>query len=460
MKLYIRTYGCQMNERDSENIAVDFLERGWTLTENPQEADVAIVNTCSVREQAERKASGLIGRILYDRVERKATLPVVGVTGCMAQNKGGELVKEFPELDFVAGPRKTHLVPQFALSILEKRKRGELLPELPEGMRRRTFKYSDALVDVSDDTEGHLHINRHMGAPACAFVSIMQGCQMNCSYCIVPKVRGIQRSRPIEDVVKEVKYLAERGTKEVMLLGQVANAYGRDFASSGGVPNFVRLLQEINDISGIERIRYTSPHPAYFNDDLINAYGSLEKLCEYVHLPLQSGSDEILKKMNRPYRVKKFLEIVERLRSRAKGMSISTDIIVGYPSETDNDFQQTRQAFADAAFDMAFIFKYSPREGTKSALLPDDISEEIKDTRNKILLDDLAKTSLDFNNAMVGSVEQVLVESHARRGDGLLMGRTRNHRKAIFAGEDSLIGRLVNVEIKSATTTALDSVLV
>lgn len=460
MKVYLRTYGCQMNERDSDHIAADFAERGWERAESPDEADAIVVNTCSVREQAETKVLGLLGRLLAARREApRGGLPIIGITGCMAQNRGGGLVEMFPEIDFVAGSRKTADVPDIVERLANKRLAGDIPAPITTRSKKRAAKFSEAFVDIADDTEGFKRIDKHQFAPPSALVSIMQGCQMNCAYCIVPKVRGAQRSRPAEDILAEIRKLAERGTKEITLLGQVVNAYGIEFPREGNVPNFVRLLRGINDIDGIERIRFTSPHPSYFSDALIDSYGSLEKLCEYVHLPIQSGSDEILKKMNRPYKIDKFMGIVDRLRDRAPNISISTDIIVGFPTETEEDFELTRKAFRRANFDMAFIFKYSPRAGTKSALMPDDVSEDEKERRNAELLKELEKTSLDFNNALVGRTERVLVEGAARRGDGMMMGRTRTHRKAIFKAPAELAGQFANVKILSATTTALDAQL-
>ena len=463
MKVYIRTYGCQMNDRDSENIAAEFVERGWEVTEDETKADAVIVNTCSVREQAEIKAIGKLGNVIKWRKSQGANfLPVVGVTGCMAQNLGAKLVKILPDLDFIAGARKTHKVADIAIEYYNKRMAGVRKPELKKG-EKRTPATSDALVDVSDDLTSHLYIKKHLektGAKqVCALVSIMQGCQMNCSYCIVPKVRGVQRSRPADDIVDEVKTLAERGVKEVTLLGQVVNAFGRENAQKEKTSEFVRLLQKINDVDGVERIRFTSPHPAFFRDDLIEAYGSLEKLCEYVHLPLQSGSDRVLKEMRRPYRAEQFLRIVEKLRARSGRMSISTDVIVGYPGETDEDFEETRRIFRASGFDMAFIFKYSPRAGTLSAERPDDIPEDVKEARNKILLGDLEKQSLAFNNALIGTTQQILVEARAKRGENMFMGRTRTHRKVVFKGDESLVGRLLDVKIKAATVSALDAQL-
>ncbi|MBP3358207.1 MAG: tRNA (N6-isopentenyl adenosine(37)-C2)-methylthiotransferase MiaB [Opitutales bacterium] len=462
MKVYIRTYGCQMNDRDSEDIAVQFIERGWELTDDENQADVCIVNTCSVREQAEQKAIGKLGRLVWNRKSIGTHTPVIGVTGCMAQNKGKDLVKLIPDLDFVAGSKQTHRIGELAISIFNDRKNGITHPELPPN-GRRTFKTSIAQVDISDNEESHLHIKKHITnlgtKKACGFVSIMQGCQMNCSYCIVPKVRGAQRSRPTEDVIEEVKLLAQQGVREVTLLGQVVNAFGREKGKKDGITEFVRLLREINKIDGIARIRFTSPHPSYFGDDLIDAYASIPKLCEYVHLPMQSGSDRILKEMNRPYRADKFLEIVQKLREKKPNISISTDVIVGYPDETDEDFQKTRELFKASNFDMAFIFKYSPRMGTKSAELPDSISEEIKEERNQILLADLSKHSIAYHDALVGTTQEVLVEAPAKRGENLFMGRTRTHRKVIFPATPDKIATLVNVKITSATVTALEGFL-
>lgn len=440
-----------MNERDSENIAANFVERGWEITDDESKADVIVINTCSVREQAEQKAIGKLSHILSYRKWQKRNLPIIGVTGCMAQNRGESLSKTLPLLDFIAGPRKTHLVADIAISAFNKVKEEKF------SAKKNSHK---PFIDISDDNTSHLFINKHYSlskvSNVCAFVSIMQGCQMNCSYCIVPKVRGVMRSRPTDDIVAETKELVKNGVKEVMLLGQVANAFGREIPIQNGVTEFVRLLQKLNDIDGLERIRFTSPHPSYFRDDLINAYGSLEKLCEYVHLPLQSGSDRILRAMNRPYRASDFLRIVEKLRERSSDMSISTDIIVGYPDETDEDFQQTLDIFKKSNFDMAFIFKYSERKGTKSAELDDNISEEIKEQRNQILLEQLGKQSMQFHNNMIGKTYQVLVETNAKRGEEMFMGRTRNHRKCIFKANSSYIGKMVNVKVNGATVTALD----
>ena len=282
---------------------------------------------------------------------------------------------------------------------------------------------------------------------------------MKCSYCIVPKTRGEERSRPIADIVREAEFLAQNGAKEILLLGQVANAFGRGGQTKNGVSPFVQLLEEIQNIDGIERIRFTSPHPAFFKDDLIDAYGRLSKLCEYAHLPLQSGSDRILREMRRPYKVEKFLKIVENLRKQKPVFSISTDVIVGYPGETEEDFAQTCEAFKKSNFDMAYIFKYSPRAGTPSAELPDDIPEDEKERRNQILLEILRVQSLEFNEKLIGTSQEVLAESGAKRGNNMLVGRTRTHRKVIFEAPECLIGKLVNVRIREAGVSALEGTL-
>ena len=442
-----------MNERDSENIAANFVENGWEITFDENEADAIVVNTCSVREQAELKAIGKLGHILNFRKYNKSRLPIIGVTGCMAQNRGAKIAETLPEIDFIIGPRKTHTVAKVAAEIFRAAQSERWTP----ARKRPPF------IDISDDDSSHLFINRHFSlsksSDVCAFVSIMQGCQMNCSYCIVPKVRGIMRSRPTDDVVAEVRALVANGAKEVMLLGQVANAFGANIPRRGGVSEFVRLLEKLDAVDGLERIRFTSPHPSFFGDDLIDCYGRLEKLCEYVHLPLQSGSDKILLAMNRPYKAEGFLKIVEKLRARSPEMSISTDVIVGYPDETEDDFLQTLDIFKRANFDMAFVFKYSERAGTKSAELDDNISDEVKEQRNQRLLAELEKQSMDFHNKMVGRTYQVLVENNAKRGESMFMGRTRNHRKCIFKADESFIGKLVNVKINSATVTALDATI-
>ena len=434
-----------MNVRDSENIAADFVERGWELCDDAKSADAVVVNTCSVREQAEQKALGKLWHVVNDRKERGDGLPVICVTGCMAQNLGEQISKVVRGVDIILGARQTHKVAEECERLFKD-------ISAKAGTRKRR-----ALVNIDDDLQSHRLINKHIAAQTrpCAFVSIMQGCQMNCSYCIVPKTRGVQRSRPEGEILDEVARLAAGGTREVTLLGQVVNAFGKEAGGKNSADAFVSLLKKVAKIDGIERIRFTSPHPAFFTDALIDCYAELKELCPYVHLPMQSGSDRILKLMRRPYRSKQFSEIVGKLRRARPDISMSTDVIVGFPTESPDDFNMTKALFEECAFDMAYIFKYSPRAGTLSAQMQDDISDGEKEARNQILLESLRVQSQAFNDALIGTVQSVLAEAPARRGAGLLMGRTPHHRKAFFkAGADG-IGKFFNVKIETATVSAL-----
>jgi tRNA-2-methylthio-N6-dimethylallyladenosine synthase len=288
------------------------------------------------------------------------------------------------------------------------------------------------------------------------FVSIMQGCNMKCSYCIVPYTRGPEQYRDMDSIINEIKFLAKNGTKEVMLLGQIVNNYGiGKYPYSENKSPFVQLLEKIQEIDGIERIRFMSPHPKGFRDDLIDLYGSLSKLCLHVHLPLQSGSDKILKAMHRPYTREKFLEIVEKLRKNAPSISISTDIIVGFPGETEEDFKCTCDIFDAVKFDMAFIFKYSIRPGTPAGEMDMQIDEKIKEERNQILLRKLEKYSEEYNKKMIGKTCSVLVDGIAKRGDGCLCGKISENKKVIFHGDKNLIGRFVNVKITDSSQSTL-----
>ncbi len=455
LKVYIKTYGCQMNERDSENIAATLILRGHEICKTEKDADVILLNTCSVREAAEQKSLGKAGHICARKLE--TGFPIVGITGCMAQNLGAKIFRRIPNLDFVLGTRKMPYAADHIEDVAARRLAGEIALDYPKSDPRK-YSAAHANIDISDDENSHNLVKEHLynSKNPCAQISIMQGCAMNCSYCIVPKVRGVERSRSIEDIVAEAEELASKGKKQITLLGQVVNAYGRGvLPTKNGKSPFVQLLEKINEIKGIERIRFVSSHPSYFRDDLIDAYTNLEKICEYVHLPMQSGSDRVLRAMNRPYSVKKYLSIIEKLRSKKPDISISTDIIVGYPTETDFEFEETCKAFKEAGFDMAYIFKYSPRKDTKSALLPDDVEEKIKESRNEKLLEILAQQSLKFNQNLVGKTLEVLTESQAKRGDSL-MGFTRSHRKVVFKGGKNLIGGNANVLIESASVSTLE----
>ncbi|MDR0535643.1 MAG: tRNA (N6-isopentenyl adenosine(37)-C2)-methylthiotransferase MiaB [Puniceicoccales bacterium] len=460
-RVFIKTYGCQMNERDSDAVAAMLRERGYAIVDSEAEADIILLNTCSVREQAEQKAIGKAGRLLKARrlglnaaamtTGDSATPPppgapplrLVGVIGCMAQNRGAALLDSLPDLDLVAGTQKFHRVPDH-------------LDNLLAGLRALGPRPA-SIVDTEGEPGSQNTISAHSSHRAVsAFVSIMQGCDMNCTYCIVPKTRGRERARPMDEIVDEVRALAERGTKEVVLLGQLVNHYGlREFPTVDGKSPFVQLLEKINALDGIERIRFTSPHPAGFRADLVDCYRRLPKLCEDIHLPVQSGSDRILRAMRRTYTRERYLRIVEALRAANPAMRFSTDIIVGFPGETDADFEETLSLFDAVRFDMAFIFKYSPRSGTPAESLGDTVPREIKELRNQILLGRLETFSNASHRALVGTVREVLVECPSRKGNGLFMGRDRGGRKVLFPGTSGDVGRLLNIHVEKATTTVL-----
>lgn len=440
-RVYIKTYGCQMNERDSEAVAALLRARGYSMVADEGEADVVLLNTCAVRDQAEQKAIGKTGYLAARK--RKDPRFVIGIMGCMAQNRGERLLDTLPDLDLLVGTQKFHRVP-------------ELLDQIAASQQGLGPRPS-TLVELDEEAGSEETIKDHStGRQVTAFVSIMQGCNMHCSFCIVPKTRGAERYRAIEAIVAEVEQLVAAGTREVTLLGQIVNSYGmRQMDFVGGKSPFVQLLTRLNAIDGLERIRFTSPHPRGFQKDLVAAYGELEKLMPYVHLPLQSGSDRVLKEMRRPYTVRRFREIVAQLRAVQPEICLSTDIIVGYPGETEEDFVGTRDLFAELRFDMAYIFKYSPRTGTRSAELPDDVPTEVKEARNQVLLDILAEHSRASNDALLGTVQPILVEGPARRGEGIFQGRNPGNRKVLFAATERLVGEIVPVRITHSSVSIL-----
>ena len=446
-RVYIKTYGCQMNERDSEAVAAMLRAKGYSLVEQEADADVVLLNTCSVRDQAEQKAIGKAGHLA--RRKKKDPNFIIGIMGCMAQNRGDELVDRLPDLDLVVGTQKFHRVPEHL--------DGMIATLQGQGPRPSTVVDLDEEDGSQNTIRSHVENKRQVSA----FVSIMQGCNMKCSYCIVPKTRGAERARPMEAIVTEVEELAAKGTREITLLGQIVNQYGvREFPFVDRKSPFVQLLEKVHAVEGIERIRFTSPHPVGFKDDLIECYARLPKLCEYLHFPMQSGSDRILKAMRRPYTIERFRRIIEKIRSVRPDVYISTDIIVGFPGETEADFELTRQHFEEIGFDMAFLFKYSVRPGTSAEPLGDPVPKEVKEERNQILLEILGRRSLLRNEALVGTTEEVLLEGPAKRGEGMYMGRTRGHRKVIVPANERLIGELVPVVIRSATASTLMGELV
>ncbi len=430
-----------MNERDSEAVASQLAARGYRIVRREEEADIVLLNTCSVRDQAEQKAIGKMGYL----AKRKRRDPdfIIGFMGCMAQNRGAGLLDRLPDVDLIVGTQRFHHVPDYLDRFREARETGVPVPA--------------SIIDLDEETGSQNTIREHLPdrRKVSAFVSIMQGCNMACTFCIVPKTRGSERGRPIDDIVREVEELAARGTREVTLLGQIVTSYGRgEIPPIGGKSPFVQLLERINAIDGIERIRFTSPHPRGFNRDLAEAYRRLPKLCEYVHLPLQSGSDRMLRRMNRPYSRKKYMEIVNELRRNVPDMYFSTDIIVGFPGETEVDFRQTCEVFEEVGYDMAYIFKYSKRSGTPAAEMGDQVPADVKEARNRELLGILEKRSNRRNQELVGTTQEILVEGPARKGP-YFTGRTRGNRVAFFEGSERLVGELVTVNVDRATVSSL-----
>ncbi|MDE0767004.1 MAG: tRNA (N6-isopentenyl adenosine(37)-C2)-methylthiotransferase MiaB [Opitutaceae bacterium] len=440
-RVYIKTYGCQMNERDSEQVAMSLRDRGYSVVDNEFDADVVLLNTCSVRDQAEQKAIGKAGYL----AKRKREEPdfKIGVLGCMAQNRGAALIDRLPDLDLIVGTQKFHAVPDHLDNLIKSFS--------AQGPKPTT------IVDIGEESGSQNTIKDHLPKKnqVCAFVSIMQGCNMNCAFCIVPKTRGRERARPIEQIVEEVYSLAEQGVKEVTLLGQIVTSFGRrEFPVIGGKSPFVQLIEKINDIDGIERIRFTSPHPRGFKQDLVEAYRDVPKLCEYIHLPLQAGCDKTLQAMNRPYTKARYREIVDSLRAVVGDMYFSTDIIVGFPGETEEDFNESAAFFEDIGFDMSYIFKYSIRTGTPAETMADQVLKEEKERRNHVLLDILHKRSLWRNEQLIGTTQEVLVEGPAKKGDKFV-GKTRGYRNSIFDGDERLIGQLVDMKVERATASTI-----
>jgi len=436
-----------MNERDSQAVAALLRNKGYSIVGEEAMADIILLNTCSVREQAEQKAIGKAGYITAKK--RKKPNLILGIMGCMAQNKGDSLVDTLPDLDLIIGTQKFHRVPDHL---------DHMIASM-NGLGPRP----DTIVDIEEELGSQNTIKSHLdeGQKVSAFVSIMQGCNMKCSYCIVPKTRGAERARPMNEIVDEIKDLASKGTKEVTLLGQIVNQYAvREFPFVDKKSPFVQLLEKVNAIEGIERIRFTSPHPVGFKDDLIECYQRLPKLCEYLHFPMQSGSNSILKAMRRPYSIEKFRDIIEKLRALRPDIHISTDIIVGFPGETDEDFEATRSAFEAIGFDMAYIFKYSVRPGTTAEPEGDPISKDTKEARNQILLDILSRSSLARNKSLIGTTQEILLEGKAKRGDNMYQGRTRGYRKVIVPASERLIGELVDVNITDVSVNSLTGELV
>ena len=426
-KLYIKTFGCQMNEYDSAKMA-DVLgaSQPWQPTDTPEDADLVLLNTCSIREKAQEKVFSDLGRLRLLKKERPGLR--IGVAGCVASQEGAAIVERVPFVDLVFGPQTLHR-----------------LPELLDA-RERTGR---AQVDVSfPEIEKFDHLPAARAEGPTAFVSIMEGCSKYCSYCVVPYTRGEEVSRPLEDVLTEVAELASQGVREVTLLGQNVNAWRAEVDGQPG--DFALLLEYVAEIPGIERIRYTTSHPNEFTQRLIDAHARIPQLVGHVHLPVQHGSDRVLAAMKRGYTALQFKQIVRKLRAARPGISIGSDFIVGFPGETEGDFEQLMKLVEDVRFDASFSFVFSARPGTPAAALHDDTPQEIKLQRLQRLQARLEEFAREISEAMVGSTQRVLVEGPSRRNPEELQGRTENNRMVHFEGPRELVGRMVDMRIEAA----------
>jgi len=460
-----------MNERDSEQVAHSLVARGYERVGHESQADVVLLNTCSVRDMADQKALGKMG--MLGRLAKERPHVVFGFLGCMAQARGASLLKDLPHVDLVVGTQKFHRVAEYVEELVAKKKirtsenAQRPTPRVQRPMQNRMDDLRFSIVDVAEEagSQSTIRDQRVTCRQATAFVSIMQGCNMHCTFCIVPQTRGAERSRSIDEIVAEVRDLVSRGVKEVTLLGQIVNLYGRhEFPKVDSKSPFVQLLESVHEVEGLERLRFTSPHPIGFRDDLVDAISRLPKLAEHVHLPLQSGSNKILKAMHRAYTAEKYLDLVERIRRARNGVAITTDIIVGFPGETEDDYRQTRALVEQIQFDNAFVFRYSSRRETPAAEMPDQIDEHVKEQRNQDLLEVVNKSNRRILERLVGSRLEVLCEGPSKTNRARLMGRTRTNKIVVFppspkqrptVDSEEHLGELVNVQIERANGFSL-----
>ena len=433
-KLYLITYGCQMNEYDSSKMA-DVLARshGYERTQNPDEADLLLLNTCSVREKAQEKVFSELGR--WKDWKKANPARVIGVGGCVASQEGDAIAARAPMVDIVFGPQTLHRLPE--------------LLESTRATRRPAVDISFPEIEKFD----RLPEPRAEGVTA--FVSIMEGCSKYCTFCVVPYTRGEEVSRPLDDVLLECAQLVEQGVREITLLGQNVNAYRGRMGDTAELCDLALLIHYLARMPGLERIRFTTSHPAEFSDSLVEAFAEEPKLASYLHLPVQSGSDRILGMMKRGYTRAQFLDKIRRIRAARPGLSLSSDFIVGFPSETEDDFMRTIDLIGEAQFDCAFSFVYSPRPGTPAANLRDGVPLEEKNRRLQILQSRIRQIDDAFRESFVGTVQSVLVEKPSRRGGGQVAGRTSHNRMVNFDGPESLIGQFVDVEITETQPNSL-----
>ncbi len=431
-KVFIKTHGCQMNEYDSAKM-LDLLseKEEFTATDTPEDADLLVLNTCSIREKAQERVFHQIGR--WKKFKDKNPNLKIAIGGCVASQEGKKLSQRAPAVDIVFGPQTLHRLPNLykEASDTEKKQLDISFPKIEK------FDY---LPQSSSDS-------------VTAFVSVAEGCNKYCSFCVVPHTRGHEVSRPVEDILVEIEALASRGVREVNLLGQNVNNFKGTF--EGETKSLAFLIEKVSKVNGIDRIRYTTSHPFEFKDDLVDLYKDTPELVSHVHLPVQSGSDRILKLMRRRYSAASYLELISRIRENRPGISFSSDFIVGFPGETDKDFQDTLDIVEKVGFDESFSFIYSPRPNTPAAEMEDNVSKDIKKERLTILQHKLNELSSKISRKMVGSLERCLVLGVSKKNPGELQARTENNRVVNFATEANVIGKFVNLEIVDQLTNSL-----
>ncbi|EKN6363664.1 tRNA (N6-isopentenyl adenosine(37)-C2)-methylthiotransferase MiaB [Yersinia enterocolitica] len=436
-KLHIKTWGCQMNEYDSSKMA-DLLAstHGYQLTEIPEEADLLLLNTCSIREKAQEKVFSLLGH--WKLLKEKNPELIIGVGGCVASQEGEHLRQRAPCVDVIFGPQTLHRLPEMINHV-----QGTHSP----------------VVDISfPEIEKFDRLPEPRAEGPTAFVSIMEGCNKYCTFCVVPYTRGEEVSRPSDDILFEIAQLAAQGVREVNLLGQNVNAY-RGATYDGDICSFAELLRLVAAIDGIDRVRFTTSHPIDFTDDIIDVYRDTPELVSFLHLPVQSGSDRILTMMKRAHTALEYKAIIRKLRQARPDIQISSDFIIGFPGETQQDFEQTMKLVADVRFDTSYSFIYSPRPGTPAADLPDDVSEEEKKQRLHILQQRITQQAMEISREMVGTVQRILVEGTSRKNVMELAGRTENNRVVNFEGTPEMIGKFVDVEIVDVYASSLRGIL-
>ena len=431
-KVFIKTHGCQMNEYDSAKM-LDLLseKEEFTATDTPEDADLLVLNTCSIREKAQERVFHQIGR--WKKLKDKNPNLKIAIGGCVASQEGKKLSQRAPAVDIVFGPQTLHRLPNLykEASDTEKKQLDISFPKIEK---------FDHLPQSSSDS-------------VTAFVSVAEGCNKYCSFCVVPHTRGHEVSRPVEDILVEIEALAFRGVREVNLLGQNVNNFKGTF--EGEKKSLAFLIEKVSKVNGIDRIRYTTSHPFEFKDDLVDLYKDTPELVSHVHLPVQSGSDRILKLMRRRYSAASYLELISRIRENRPGISFSSDFIVGFPGETDKDFQDTLDIVEKVGFDESFSFIYSPRPNTPAAEMEDNVSKDIKKERLTILQHKLNELSSKISRKMVGSLERCLVLGVSKKNPGELQARTENNRVVNFATEENVIGKFVNLEIVDQLTNSL-----